>query len=89
MEIPGTDPNRPPFKMPKPAPDVEAAPPRPTVTCETCGATGHSYFGGHDDSYSPHPWYASTGSEGRCELCGGPSDALVHTAHNRLRLAPR
>jgi len=55
--------------------------PEPQVTCTTCGATGHPYFGGHDDPYAPHPFYTSTGSEGRCDVCGGPHDAVVHTAH--------
>lgn len=37
-----------------------------------------SYFGGYSDPYQQHPHMPSTGSEGRCDLCGGYHDALVH-----------
>lgn len=54
------------------------------VRCEVCEAEGGSYFQGHEDPFAPHPWYASTGSEGRCDLCGGPANALVHTKHAEM-----
>lgn len=58
------------------------------VTCKTCGQTGGRYFFGHDSPHAPHPWYASTGSEGRCDLCGGMADTYLHEQHDKLSRNP-
>jgi hypothetical protein len=56
----------------------------PTVTCAVCGATGDSYFGGHEDPKASHPWSPEMGTEGFCFLCGGGPNAPLHNEHRRL-----
>lgn len=38
---------------------------------------GHDYFFGYIESEA-HPSMAATGTEGRCELCGGYADDVRH-----------
>lgn len=35
------------------------------------------YFGGYSAAM-PHPFETSTGSEGRCDICGGPGRSREH-----------
>ena len=37
------------------------------------------YFFGYR-AHRRHPWMAATGTEGLCELCGGPQDDARHDA---------
>jgi hypothetical protein len=56
----------------------------PTVTCAVCGATGDSYFGGHEDPKAPHPWSPEMGTEGFCFLCGAGPNSPLHDQHRQL-----
>ena len=47
---------------------------------ERRGGTVQELRGG----WALHPWYAATGMEARCELCGLDEEAPVHMAHQVL-----